>query len=260
VSRLRALFERINAVVCPRLSITDWSRDGARRAAASAVCRMALIVAVVAAAVQGFLHLLNLYVLDYASQLIDADKDVSLAGWFGTSATAGAAIGTAALGAIVSERRRACFVVAILLGYLSLDDMLVIHERLQPADNTLGPMGHAGRLVWPIVYLPLLALVTIILYGLFILAPRPIRLAAWGGLACLAVAVVLEATSPVLFALGFDHGRLVYETEVTVEEGLETGGWILIAFATIAACVAATPHSGRTPVTAPSTRTRREGG
>ena len=37
-----------------------------------------------------------------------------------------------------------------------------------------------------------------------------------GGLSCLVVAVGLEATAPVLFALGSDNGRWLYESEVTL--------------------------------------------
>jgi hypothetical protein len=42
------------------------------------------------------------------------------------------------------------------------------------------------------------------------------------------MAVALEATSPLLFS-AWGHGDLPYEFEVVLEEGLELGGWILIA-------------------------------
>lgn len=58
-----------------------------------------------------------------------------------------------------------------------------------------------------------------------------------GGAGLLVAAVALEALSPALFWLGFDHGDLVYELEVVAEEGAELGGWALIATACLAAAV-----------------------
>jgi hypothetical protein len=41
----------------------------------------------------------------------------------------------------------------------------------------------------------------------------------------------MEAATPVLFALGQGHGSIPYELESVVEEGLELGGFVLIATA-----------------------------
>lgn len=50
----------------------------------------------------------------------------------------------------------------------------------------------------------------------------------------IALAIGLEAASPSLVWAGFDHGDLVYELEVVLEEGAELGGWALIATSLVA--------------------------
>jgi hypothetical protein len=44
----------------------------------------------------------------------------------------------------------------------------------------------------------------------------------------LVLAVVLEAGTPLLFAIGQGEGSIGYELEVVVEEGLESTGWFWI--------------------------------
>jgi multisubunit Na+/H+ antiporter MnhB subunit len=60
-------------------------------------------------------------------------------------------------------------------------------------------------------------------------SPIPVRRVMLAGLGALLVAIAMEAATPILFALGFDHGTVPYELESVVEEGLELAGVVLLA-------------------------------
>jgi hypothetical protein len=94
-----------------------------------------------------------------------------------------------------------------------------------------------------LVYLPLLAAVFV---GLAAVARgmRPaLRRLIVLGLSLLVAAILLEMASPLLFAVGYDHGELGYELEAVIEEGAELGGWMLIALALAATVCTATPSA-----------------
>ena len=119
-------------------------------------------------------------------------------------------------------------VLLVGVSLLAADDRLRIHERL--GDDALGfSCEDCGRLFWPIVYLPLLALVSFLILGLALSAPRPIAMLLVGGLASLAAAVVLEGATPLLLRHGYDDGDVLYELEVAVEECGELAGWVLLS-------------------------------
>ena len=198
--------------------------------------RPALWLLLAAAALQSVLHVVNLVVFDHQIERFNADWDGSVAGWLGTILTWTAASGALLLALLVRAARTPLLVLAGLCAFLSLDDMLVLHEvvaRLAPAEL----YGHAGYTLWPLVYLPMLGVVGwLVLRTARSVAPATGRQLV-AGLTCLATAVVLEASAPVLYALGSDRGRPLYESEVMVEEALETVGWGLIALGLAAACV-----------------------
>ncbi|HWH13910.1 MAG TPA: hypothetical protein VNT51_04135 [Miltoncostaeaceae bacterium] len=203
------------------------------------------VVAVVIAAAQGFLHLLHIYVLDYAVPELNADADASIAGWIGTAGTGAAALAAGWLALTMTRRRAPLAVLAVVLAYLSVDDMLALHERITVSDGTVGPIEHAARLLWPLLYLPVLALAFVVMWFLVDNAPRSIMGTLRAGLLMLVAAVLLEAASPLIFMAGFDHGYLVYESEVVLEEGLESAGWILVAGALVAVISTTEPPAGR---------------
>jgi hypothetical protein len=61
----------------------------------------------------------------------------------------------------------------------------------------------------------------------------------------LVVAIALEMASPILFALGSDHGELAYELEVALEEGAELAGWILVSTGLAAALLTSSLSAAR---------------
>jgi hypothetical protein len=199
--------------------------------------RPALWLLLAAAALQSVLHIANLVLFDQQIERFNANWDGSVTGWLGTITTWSAAGAALLLALLVRAVRTPLLLLAGLCAFLSLDDMLVLHEVVARMALSWQFYGHGGYTFWPLVYLPLLGLV-----GWLVL--RTARSIDTGtarymvaGLACLAAAVVLEASAPVLYALGSDRGQPLYEFEVTIEEALETVGWGVLALGLVAACV-----------------------
>lgn len=187
-----------------------------------------LLTAVIA---QSVLHVVDVAFFDLGIDRFNADNDGSLDGWMGTVATALAAWGAVQLALLSPRLRVPLGALAALCAYLSLDDMLALHEAVARLALKYPLYAHSGYDLWPAVYLPMLC----ILGRLLLRLARTVDIGTGrlivGGLCCLAGAVALEALAPVLFALGSDHGQPLYETEVTIEEALELLGWGSIALA-----------------------------
>ncbi len=126
-----------------------------------------------------------------------------------------------------------------------------LHELVGAAGSRLpGLWEHARYDVWPLVYLPVITATGWLLARTARLVDPRARNAVFAGLVCLVVAVGLESIAPVLFALGSGNGQPLYETEVVVEEALETLGWGSIALGLWAGVVdlLGADASGATPV------------
>src|SRR5512144_2132534 len=188
-------------------------------------------------------HLADWLAFDLRFELFDADSDFCVYAWVAT-----VAIFLSAVGMFVVERldpRGGLHrLLAAALAFLSLDEMVGIHEHLGRVGVWLGYSEDAGRVVWPLVYLPLIGGVALLLWRFAettsALGGRYIR----AGLVMLGAAVVLEMGSTKL-ADG-QHGRWLYELEVIVEQNLELVGWTLIGLVCAAAAarlLAAQPSS-----------------
>ncbi|HEU0129608.1 MAG TPA: hypothetical protein VFQ85_01275 [Mycobacteriales bacterium] len=195
--------------------------------AVATVVRVTLLLSVAGFALLAVTHLVDLLALDDRIHAFNADSDDSAWGWASVAVEAGAALLLGLLAA-TSARRRALTACALVVAFLSFDDFLAIHERVSRLGEHL-PVEHAERLVWPVVWLPVLAVAFVLLWRIAEGGGDAARALVRGGLLALVVAVFLEAASPVLFAAGEEHGSAGYETEVAVEEGLELAGWIWIA-------------------------------
>lgn len=224
---------------------------GSTAGAGRSLLRPLLAVLLAAVAVQSVLYLVNLTLLDLRIDRLHADKDSSLVGWTGTVLTWSAGL-AAGLNALLSRGMRTPMIaLAAACAFLSLDDMVQLHEFIAAILRSLGVPGHTGRL-WPFVYLPLLGAV----FWVLLRTARSVDLrtgrALVAGLSCLATAVVLEAAVvPVLFQFGQGEDSGAYGVEVVVEEALETTGWGLIAFGLLATAVDALLHRGAERVSAP---------
>jgi hypothetical protein len=202
---------------------------------------------VAAAIAQSVLHIADLTVLDVDRGLFSADEDESVVGWLGTITTGLTAWAALLLVLLAPRARTGLLVLAALCGYLSLDDMLQLHEIVAHLALRNPLFAHSGYDLWTAVYLPMLC----VLGWLMLRTARSIDVRAGRlvvvGLAALATAVVLEALVPVLFALGSDHGQPLYETEVVIEEALELLGWGLMAIGLTAAVLDLVPTLGSRP-------------
>lgn len=203
-----------------------------------AVVRFALLLTAAAVSVQTICQLINGLVLHGRYRGLDADADGTSFTWASTVATFSLAVAAMAIGRLDRSRARPLTVLAALAAFFSLDDVAQIHEQLAEVGTTalgLSGFSQAGRLVWPVLYLPLFA-VTVIVVGRYLvrLALPRTRFLAWTGLGMLALAVVAEAIAAVLVRSGYGYGSGPYVIEVAFEEGLELAGWALIATAALA--------------------------
>lgn len=187
-------------------------------------------LAMVAVSIQTALYLIDA-ALPGSRRLLDADDDGSAYSWIAVTATAAAALAAFLLAALLRERQRRFYPLAALVAFLSLDDMVQIHEDLGRLARIPG-VDYSERLVWPILYLPILVATFVLLETIARATTEPLRRLIRLGLALLVAAVVLEVAA---FALLVDDGltRLtaVYILEVAVEEAAELAGWIAIATA-----------------------------
>lgn len=177
-------------------------------------------------------YLLDRFVLEWRLGALDLDAEAS---WFGKLAAAAAVTAGCLLLTGVGPRPlhgRSRAILGGLLVVLGLDDLLVIHERFGwRVAHALGRDDDTLRLAWPILYLPLLAVVALLLVrlsrGLPPVHARALRVA----LGLLAVAVAAELVSFLLKEAGFANGSFPDTIEVTIEEGAELAGWTVVVLA-----------------------------
>jgi hypothetical protein len=207
--------------------------------------RVGVALALGLAALQSIAHLVNVVFFDLRIDMINADSDSGAFAWASSVATFCAGLLLCLLAIMRPTRTRPLVALAGAVAFMSLDDMVGLHERVSGLGTTLGPIEHFARIFWPLVFMPLLAATFVGLFGVAAglrIAPGRALLA---GLALLVVAIALEMASPILFALGSDHGELAYELEVVLEEGAELAGWILVSTGLAAALLTSAPEASR---------------
>lgn len=191
-------------------------------------------IALAVAVAQAVFHTFNMLVLDGRAWHLNADEDGNTLSWLGSMTIFAAAVGSLLL-ASVAPRRLSLLVLAAVVAVLSLDELVAIHERLgQEGRETLGLDDELGRVVWPVLFLPLLAAVLVTAWHVLgVLAPAARRRLLLG-LGLLAFAVALEVAWTPFFVAGGDVGDWPDVLQVAVEEGAEVAGWILVASALLA--------------------------
>lgn len=223
----------------PTLSGRDAARDGADAAPAPAelpglIVRVGMWVAAVGFAAQGIADMVGFIWFDGTVGQLSADAELTIWSWASSTATACAALAAGLLAVAQRGRRLTYLFLAATLAFFSADDMLQIHERLKA---NLGGAHETTRIVWPVVYLPLLVASFLLLWRCAAHAFGPARRSIRLGLLMLVAAVGWEAVSFFMVQIGLDRGTFAYELEVVVEEGLELAGWILIASGLMAGLV-----------------------
>ncbi len=205
--------------------------------------RAGLLIALAAALAQALLHSFNMLILDGRVWHLNADVDGNSLAWLGSMTIFAAAVGALLL-ASVTPRRASLLVLAAAFAALSLDEFIAVHERLgQEAREALGAAVAFGRVVWPVLFLPLLAAVLVAAVRSLALLEAPSRRRLIEGLGLLALAVALEAAWAAFFYAGGEEGTWPDVLEVSAEEGAELAGWIFISSALLAEFVRRAPAS-----------------
>ena len=209
--------------------------------------RAGVALAVVAVVVQTVSHVGNAVVLDGRLGLATADGDTTAWSWASAAATGAVALLLALRRLVLGGAAPLEWVGVAGLAFLSQDDTNAYHERLSTVYRAVPWLpDHSGRLVWPLLFLPLLALVLLVLVRTARALRPPARRLVEVGLGLLVAAVVLEMTSVVLVNLVEDPDDWRRLLQVAVEEGLELAGWVLVATAAAVGVVDAA--RGRAPV------------
>ena len=194
------------------------------------IASLGIAIAVLLTALQTAAHLTNALLLDNQVFNLSAEVDGNAFTWLSSAATFAAALGALVLALFLPAVRARCLVTALLLCFLSADDVARFHETI--AGRLVYEFDlpeRSGGAVWPAVYLPLLALAFALLWRLADdardAAGRSIRI----GLGLLVLSVVMELLwTPWDFATRA-RDRWPNAVEVAFEEGVELAGWILIA-------------------------------
>jgi hypothetical protein len=102
--------------------------------------------------------------------------------WASTVATFSVAFAAVLHAVLLTSRRVPYVLLAIVAGFVSLDDMVAIHEDIgAEAADVLGLAQSYDSVLWPVLYLPLLAVGLLILFSLAREAPeRPRRFITTG--------------------------------------------------------------------------------
>ena len=198
--------------------------------------RAGALVAGFAVLTQTAAHLANRAWLD--TRELNADVDDSVLTWLAAGSSAAAALAAFTLAVLLRERRVQLVLLVAVLGLFALDDVIALHERASiKAAGVLRIDGDYARVLWPVLYFPLLVFALVVLWQLAGRAFHTAGLAIRLGLGFLAAAVGTEALWATWHVGGGEIGDWPDTVEVAIEEGLELAGWMLIASGLVAIAV-----------------------
>jgi hypothetical protein len=200
---------------------------------AGSLVRFGVRLALVAVVVQSVVHLGNEFLLDDRVQGFDADVEGNSFTWASSVATFTVALAAALHAAAFESHRREFGLLAVIAAWFSLDDVAIIHERaaLKVGEDVLGLPDYAAVRLWLIAYLPLLLLVGLVLWRLADESPPPADRAVRLGLGLLVASIPVEIAGLVTRRVADDGTDVPEDFRIVLEEGLELGGWIVLAAA-----------------------------
>jgi hypothetical protein len=193
------------------------------------IVRTAAVLAAAAAFALALIHLLNVALRDGEVLQLHADMERNAWAWAGSVTIFGAAL--AAFLPTVTEAAvdLSGLALAVIFAFFSLDEAISLHERIaERSVDLVGARVSFERVIWPLVFLPLLAATFLLLLRLAKSAPKSVRVGLVGGLGLLGAAVFMEVTSGAYLEAGSEN-TWKDAIEVALEEGAELAGWILIA-------------------------------
>ena len=221
------------------------------------VRRMVLLgIAVLVAGVliQAVSGLVGVLALDDKYNQLNPDGEGNAFSWASASATFVAGFVSILLG-LTGRYGRRLLVLGAILVFFSLDDTIRIHETgTYKAMAAITGVEH--RLLWPMLWMPLLATAFLVMWTTATRAAAPARNLVRFGLVLLVCAVGLEISALPIQPEGAELATWPYALEVVLEEGAELAGWILIALGLVALLIravaaAGSPTAERAPELAP---------
>lgn len=195
-------------------------------------------LSIAAAAAIVFGGIANHLLLDGAISDLSPELEGNLPSWIGVVASFAGALAAALHALILPDRRRSFFVLAATLGFISVDEGIRFHERV---GETVGLFEN----VETVILAPVYAVVFLIIwaYGgeVFKRARTLLRL----GLILLVAAVTADLGSGLTSSLEEQGTVWPHVIRLSLEEGLEVSGWILISGTlTTLLCVALVSPAG----------------
>ena len=160
-------------------------------AASGRVLAVGLRLIVLGVILQAVAHLVDWAVFDLKIETFNADQEWGTTAWSGTALTFVVAFLVAERAILASARWLPLAVLAAVLAFLSLDDMISVHERVLLFDPEGNSLRYLNRVWWMMVWSPML------LYGflgLWLIARKlepGARRALRGGLLLLGSALAL---------------------------------------------------------------------
>jgi len=206
-----------------------WTGDGVATSVLRGPQRRWVLGIVALGVVQGIVHVVNYFTIDVGYLDVNLERRPF-------AAIQGLLIAAAAAGAfVVTARRLVPRAIGLSLGavlaFFALDEVAGLHERIAvEVGELMGLSDSWDSVLWPVLYLPLAAVVLFGIWRCAVAAPPPnARLLLMAG-ALLVSAVVLEiASAP--FSTASTAGGAVHKVEGAFEEGFELVAWGFIALA-----------------------------
>jgi hypothetical protein len=190
-----------------------------------------LVLAATGAVFQVAAHLINVFVLGGDVWSLDAEAEGNAWAWASSVATFTCAFVAAVLAVVARTKAGRLWFLAVAVAFLSLDDLVTIHESVGTAvrKHVFDLPSGWGRVTWPAIFVPLLAAVFLLLWRLGSQAGGRAGLWIKGGLTLLVFAVGLEVLTAPFYIEGGSTHSVPGAIEAAVEEAAELAGWILIA-------------------------------
>lgn len=184
-----------------------------------------LVLALVAVAAQTVIDLVNAFALGGRHDQLNADVEGNAFAWASAGATFAAAFVCLFHAVVLRERRQLFVALAAMFGFLSVDDIAQVHERIGwRLQQNLALPESIGARSFVFVYVPLVLAAAYLLWRILVGEPERTRRFVLAGLVLLGLAFALEP-----LGTAWEFESTPDRIESAVEEGLELGGWILIA-------------------------------
>lgn len=209
--------------------------------------RIGIGVAITGAVIQIASQLVNYFIFDVEVGNLNVDADTNSFAWASSVTIFAVGFACAILALVGWWSVPKLAALAAILAFFSLDDIIRVHERVTYSlrEDVFGFQLAYGRILWPILFFPLLVAAFLLLWRLAEQAPARAGWAIRTGLVLLVLAVAAEAFSTVLHVGTDPAGTLQDIVQVAIEESLEFAGWALIAAALVATVYRVLTNMGR---------------